>query len=227
MTRNVSLRSGKIKKTPIHAVVSPVKSLHGDASTVAVGSKREVKKVSDERRHLWAEWEIISSIGTEPSHVDGVKGSWPLAQGDVGGSIVVLESFMRPEDMWPKERSILVIGGVAIAGDPRPVLPEACIGLLVPEEIVVIRVWVGSMHGEVIRRLESEVRPTETGAWGIRMKRQVETGKRGIVHRGDVNSRVFRLLCEGRRQAEIGGLNYVGCGWPIARWHVAQSCHTS
>ena len=67
----------------------------------------------------------------------------------------MFESFVRSEDMWPKERSVLVIWSVAISADPRPVLPEAGIQLLISEQIVVVGMRVWTVDGKLIWRLES------------------------------------------------------------------------
>ena len=67
----------------------------------------------------------------------------------------MFESFVWSEDMRSEERSVLVIWSVAIPADPRPVLPEAGIRLLISEQIVVVRVRVRAMDGELIWRLES------------------------------------------------------------------------
>lgn len=68
----------------------------------------------------------------------------------------MLEPFVRSE-VRPKERSVLVIRGVAIAGDPRPVLPETSVCLLVPKEIVMIGMRIRAVDGELIGRLEPQV----------------------------------------------------------------------
>lgn len=72
----------------------------------------------------------------------------------------MLESFVRPE-----ERSVFIIGRVPVASDPRPILPESGICLLISKQIVVIRVRIRAVDREVIRRLESQMRPTKAGAW--------------------------------------------------------------
>ena len=67
----------------------------------------------------------------------------------------MFESLVRSKDMWSEERSVLVVGGVAIPANPRPVLPEACICLLISEQIVMVGMRVGTMDGELIWRLVS------------------------------------------------------------------------
>lgn len=110
----------------------------------------------------------------------------------------MLESLMGAEEMRPEEGPILFVRSVAIAGDPRPVLPEPSIGLLITKEIMVIWLRIGTMGGEIIGRRESHVRSTKTGARGVGMQGQVQTRERGIVDRRDVNGRVRGLLCKRR-----------------------------
>ena len=70
----------------------------------------------------------------------------------------MLESLVRP-----KEGSVFVVGGVPIARNPRPMLPEPGIGLLIPKQIVMIRLGVRAMHGEFIGGLKPQMCPAETG----------------------------------------------------------------
>ena len=92
----------------------------------------------------------ILIVRTETSHVNRVQGSRAFAQGDVGGSIVMFQSIMRSKYVRPEERSILVIWGIAVSSNPRPVLPEASIRLLITEKIMVVGVRFRTMHGELI-----------------------------------------------------------------------------
>lgn len=85
----------------------------------------------------------------------------------------MLESFMRSKEVWPEERPILFVWSVAVASDPRPVLPEPSVGLLITKEIVVIGLGVWSVGREVIGRGKPHMRPTKAGARRIGMQRQV------------------------------------------------------
>jgi hypothetical protein len=67
----------------------------------------------------------------------------------------MFEPVVWSEEMWSEEWSVLVIGSVAIPANPRPVLPEAGIRLLISEQIVMVGMRVWAMDGEVIWRLES------------------------------------------------------------------------
>lgn len=71
----------------------------------------------------------------------------------------MLEPFVRPE-----KRSVLFVGSVTIASRPWSILPEPRVGLLVTEQVMVVMVYIRGMAGKVIRRLESQMRPAETGA---------------------------------------------------------------
>lgn len=57
----------------------------------------------------------------------------------------MLQPFMRS-----KERPGLFVGGVTITRCPRPMLPEPSVGLLVPEEVMVVVVGLGPVVGKVI-----------------------------------------------------------------------------
>lgn len=100
---------------------------------------------------------IVRSVESEPCHIGGMQRARSPAKGNIRRCIVVLQSLVRA-----KERSVLFVGSVAIAGRPGAVLPEPRVGLLVAEEVVVVRVGFDPVAGKVIWRLESEMRPAET-----------------------------------------------------------------
>lgn len=112
-------------------------------------------EANDEVNILWTESKVIIQVRAKACHIDRVQGSGPLAQGDVGRCIVMFESFVRSENMWSEERSVLVIWSVAISADPWPILPESGVQLLISEQIVVVGMRVWTMDGELIWRLES------------------------------------------------------------------------
>lgn len=165
----------------------------GYASTVA-GSKREIKRSKGENAELWAESKIF--IRTKASHVDGVQGSRPLAHGNIGRGVVMLQSVMHSEYMRSEERSVLVVWSIAISSHPWPILPEASIRLLISKKIVVVWMGVRSVHRELIGGLESRMRPAKARTRRICVERHIETReKRRIVYWGDVDDRILGLLC--------------------------------
>ena len=101
--------------------------------------------------------DIIRSVETESCHIGRVQRTRSPAEGNIRRCIIVLQSLVRA-----KEGSVLFVWCVAIAGRPGAILPEPRVGLLVAEEVVVVRVGFDPVAGKVIWRLESEMRPAET-----------------------------------------------------------------